>query len=123
MGTGIRIRAPKQNGDAEENMPIYEYQCSNCHKTLEIMHKMSEPKPEECPSCQAKASLTKILSPTAFVLKGGGWYSDAYSSKPKPASSGASSTSSAPAESKASSDTKAETPAPKAPAKGCGSCD
>lgn len=104
-------------------MPIYEYQCSKCHKTIEVMQKMADPRLEDCPECQSTRSLTKILSPTAFVLKGGGWYSDAYSSKAKTGSASTGGTSAASStESKPTSEAKTE-PAPKTPAKPCGSCD
>ena len=36
---------------------------------------------EECPKCRKKAK--KIMSPCTFELKGGGWYTDGYSSSSK----------------------------------------
>lgn len=65
-------------------MPIYEYQCSSCQEVSEHLQKMTDPAPETCPACGAMATLTKKVSQSAFHLKGGGWYADAYSSK-KPA--------------------------------------
>ena len=61
-------------------MPIYEYRCSKCGKELEIMHKVSDPTPAVCPECQAQGSLERLVSRSAFHLKGGGWYSDLYGS-------------------------------------------
>ncbi len=67
-------------------MPLYEFECSACHQTSEVLQKISDPTPEKCPQCGASSTLTKKLSQTSFVLKGGGWYSEAYSSKkPTPA--------------------------------------
>jgi len=54
-------------------MPIYEYRCSACGWTFDSMQKMSEAPLTRCPECGAEA-LKKLISPTAFRLKGGGWY-------------------------------------------------
>jgi len=65
-------------------MPIYEYECSQCHQTSDALQKVNDPPPETCPSCGAQNTLSRLLSRTSFVLKGGGWYADLYSSsKPK----------------------------------------
>jgi putative FmdB family regulatory protein len=65
-------------------MPIYEYECSQCHQTSDALQKVNDPPPETCPKCGARNTLSRQLSRTSFVLKGGGWYADLYSSsKPK----------------------------------------
>ena len=65
-------------------MPIYEYECSQCHQTSDALQKVNDPPPETCPRCGAHDTLSRLLSKTSFVLKGGGWYADLYSSsKPK----------------------------------------
>jgi putative FmdB family regulatory protein len=69
-------------------MPIYEYECSQCHQTSDALQKVNDPPPEACPRCGAHNSLSRLLSRTSFVLKGGGWYADLYSSS-KPKSEGA----------------------------------
>ncbi|MFW7381032.1 MAG: FmdB family zinc ribbon protein [Oligoflexus sp.] len=61
-------------------MPLYEYKCEKCETVSEFHMKMSDPHPESCPDCGAK-SLRKLISQTAFQLKGDGWYSDGYSGK------------------------------------------
>ncbi len=73
-------------------MPIYEYACSHCGKTSDVFQKLSDPAPEQCPACGAEKSLSRVVSRTSFVLKGGGWYSDLYASNKKaeaPAAEGA----------------------------------
>ena len=87
-------------------MPLYEYKCNLCERISEILHKISDPTPSECPACGKTGSLIKILSPSAFHLKGGGWYADAYSSKSKD-------TTTKPATGETTSSTK-EAPSPKA---------
>ena len=37
------------------------------------MQKMSDPAPTACPECKS-GPMNKLMSKTAFVLKGGGWY-------------------------------------------------
>lgn len=66
-------------------MPIYEYFCQKCEGREEIMQKIGEKAPEFCPKCGTKNSLHKVVSSSAFHLKGGGWYKDLYSST-KPSS-------------------------------------
>src|SRR5271165_3400161 len=62
-------------------MPIYEYTCSNCQKLSDVLQKLNEPAPERCPACGAEATLSRVVSRTSFVLKGGGWGADLYASK------------------------------------------
>jgi putative FmdB family regulatory protein len=56
-------------------MPIYEYACTVCGHDFEAIVGVRAPNPE-CPQCAA--STDKKISLSAFHLKGGGWYSDAY---------------------------------------------
>jgi putative FmdB family regulatory protein len=66
-------------------VPIYEYVCEACGRITECMQRVSDPPPPGCPECGA-ARLARLVSRTTFQLKGGGWYSDLYSSpKQKPA--------------------------------------
>src|SRR5450432_1397349 len=60
-------------------MPIYEYACGACGHTFEEWQKMSDPPVKTCPKCKKK-KVEKLISQTAFQLKGGGWYKDLYSS-------------------------------------------
>ncbi|NVJ04570.1 zinc ribbon domain-containing protein [Myxococcus sp. AM001] len=90
-------------------MPIYEYSCQSCGKMIDVLQKISDPAPATCSACGAEGSMTKVVSRSSFVLKGGGWYSDLYSSTKK---DGGGSTSSSSASSSTSS---ASTPASSAP--------
>ena len=63
-------------------MPIYEYQCEECGHRLEVIQKFSDSPLTQCPNC--KGRLSKILSPSALMFKGSGWYVTDYSSKGKP---------------------------------------
>lgn len=54
-------------------MPLYEYRCADCGHELEVLRKISDPHPVECPSCH-HASLQKKLTAAGFQLKGTGWY-------------------------------------------------
>jgi putative FmdB family regulatory protein len=70
-------------------MPIYEYECSQCHEVSDALQKVNDPAPESCPRCGAQHTLSRLVSRTSFVLKGGGWYADLYSSsKAKPSEGG-----------------------------------
>jgi len=91
-------------------VPLYEYKCNVCEQVSEILHKISDPTPEECPACGKSGDLIKILSPSAFHLKGGGWYADAYSSSKPKDSSEKSTSSDSPSPSKEASSKKAGSP-------------
>ena len=54
-------------------MPIYEYQCAACGHQFETLQKISDKPFSECPDC-GKDALTKLISASAFRLKGSGWY-------------------------------------------------
>ncbi len=60
-------------------VPIYEYVCEACGRLSEFMQKVSDRPALKCPEC-GEARLARIVSRTSFRLKGGGWYSDLYSS-------------------------------------------
>ena len=65
-------------------MPTYEYQCEKCGHEFERDQRITDEPVKKCPSCRA-ARVKRLISTTSFVLKGGGWYSDLYSSgKRKP---------------------------------------
>lgn len=67
-------------------MPIYEYRCESCGHELEALQKISDPKLTTCPQCGAE-SLNKLVSASAFVLRGTGWYATDFKDKPKGAQS------------------------------------
>ena len=54
-------------------MPIYEYECEACGHVFETLQRISEAPLTDCPSC-GKPALKKLVSASAFRLKGGGWY-------------------------------------------------
>jgi putative FmdB family regulatory protein len=62
-------------------MPVYEYQCKACGRDFEYQQRMSDPDKTTCEVCGG--ALDRLISRTAFALKGGGWYKDLYAS-PKP---------------------------------------
>jgi putative FmdB family regulatory protein len=73
-------------------MPLYEYECTACHKHTEKIQKFSDPEITVCPHCGGK--LERVLSAPAISFKGGGWYADGYGNA-KPKSSGESGSSEA----------------------------
>jgi len=58
-------------------MPIYEYQCDNCHQVCEAWQSLADEPLTTCQSCAGP--LRKLISMSSFHLKGGGWYADGYS--------------------------------------------
>ena len=57
-------------------MPIYEYRCKSCSKVFEVIQQFGAPQLRTCKEC--KGGLEKLISKSAFHLKGGGWYDQGY---------------------------------------------
>ena len=60
-------------------MPTYEYACDKCGHEFEREQRITEDPVKTCPECKSR-KVQRLISATSFVLKGGGWYSDLYSS-------------------------------------------
>ena len=60
-------------------MPIYEYECAKCGKTIEVIQKMSDKPLKKHEGCGG--SLTKLISAAGFQFKGTGWYVTDYARK------------------------------------------
>ena len=71
-------RPAESVGKAGRSMAIYEYDCPKCG-TFEFEQSMMDDALKKCPDCRSK--VTKLISQSSFVLKGGGWYSDSYQKK------------------------------------------
>jgi putative FmdB family regulatory protein len=88
----------------------YDYLCTACGNTWEAEQRISEAALTTCPNCKQETAKRQISGAAGFILKGGGWYADLYSSTNK--SSGSASEKSAetkPAESKGTTESKPET--------------
>ncbi len=106
-------------------MPLYEYRCSKCGKTIEVLQKFSDAPLKRHKDCGG--SVKRLVSACSFQLKGGGWYASGYSKEsPKAESSSDSKSESksdgaaaSKAESKAEakSDSKSESKSDSKPAK------
>ncbi len=60
-------------------MPLYEYQCRDCRRLIEVIQKFSDDPLTDCPECGG--TLEKAVSAPAFHLKGSGWYKTDYGPK------------------------------------------
>jgi putative FmdB family regulatory protein len=100
----------------------YEYACTACGHAWEAEQSISAAPLSECPHCHQASAKRQISGGAGFILKGGGWYADLYSSagsaKAAPESS-SSSTDSPKTETKTttSTETSSAPAAPAAPAK------
>ena len=96
-------------------MPLYEYECTACHRHTEKIQKFSDPEITVCPHCGGQ--LERVLSAPAISFKGGGWYADGYgNAKPKSSGESKSAAASTDSSSKTSSDSSSSTAAPATPA-------
>ena len=60
-------------------MPIYEYACKKCGKTIEVIQKFSDSPLRKHEKCGG--ALTKLISASGFQFKGTGWYVTDYAKK------------------------------------------
>jgi putative FmdB family regulatory protein len=60
-------------------MPLVEYRCTECERTIEVIQKFSDPDLQNCETCGG--SLERLLSPPAIHFKGSGWYVNDYARK------------------------------------------
>jgi len=60
-------------------MPIYEYECSKCRDTFEMIQSFSDKPLKKCKKCGGP--LHKLVSECSFHLKGTGWYVTDYGGK------------------------------------------
>jgi putative FmdB family regulatory protein len=60
-------------------MPIHEYQCRKCEAVVERIEGMHDGPMKKCPSCGGKVD--RMMSSSAFVLKGTGWYATDYGTR------------------------------------------
>jgi putative FmdB family regulatory protein len=93
-------------------MPLYEYECLQCHQRVEKIQSFSAPEITECPKCGG--TLERVISAPAVQFKGSGWYVSDYAAK-KPASKGTES------KTETKSETKTETKSESKPATGTSS--
>ncbi len=57
-------------------MPIYEYRCEKCGKVIEALQRFSDAPLKIHEACGGE--LEKLISHSAFQLKGSGWYASDY---------------------------------------------
>ena len=88
-------------------MPVYEYECGACGHQFEEWQKISDPPVKVCPKCKKK-KVERLISRTAFQLKGGGWYKDLYSSSTPSAGNGEAKSDSGKSESKSEAKSEAK---------------
>lgn len=62
-------------------MPIYEYRCEGCEAVHEITQRITEDPLTKCPESGGK--MERMISASAFALKGSGWYKTDYERKGK----------------------------------------
>ena len=60
-------------------MPLYEYECTKCHRRTEKIENVSGPHLKKCPHCGGKVE--RMLAAPAIQFKGSGWYVTDYAGK------------------------------------------
>ena len=60
-------------------MPLYEFECSQCHHRFERLQRLSDAPPSACPECGGPVS--QLMSAPAIQFKGSGWYVTDYAKK------------------------------------------
>jgi putative FmdB family regulatory protein len=94
-------------------MPLYEYQCSKCGNVFEVIQKFSDAPLTVHEGCGGE--VVRLISRSAFQLKGSGWYVTDYARGSSGAGTGEAKNDAAKADS-AKSESKAESTSPSTPA-------
>jgi putative FmdB family regulatory protein len=69
-------------------MPLYEYQCSKCHRVFEVLQKFSDAPLEVHEGCGG--GVERLISAPGLRFKGSGWYvTDYKNAAPKAGANGA----------------------------------
>jgi putative FmdB family regulatory protein len=93
-------------------MPLYEYECENCHTHFEKIQSVHAEPIRECPNCSSD-NVRKVIHAAGIIFKGSGWYiTDSRQSASGTVGSNASSSNSNPTGSPGSSDSTPSTPSP-----------
>jgi putative FmdB family regulatory protein len=53
-------------------MPLYDYDCAECGRRVEVVHGVHAPGPTHCPNCGG-GPLRKAITAAAVHFKGSGW--------------------------------------------------
>jgi putative FmdB family regulatory protein len=59
----------------------YDYKCSSCLLVFEVNQSIKDESLAQCPDCGAQTRERLVTGGSGFLLQGGGWYKDLYSSK------------------------------------------
>jgi putative FmdB family regulatory protein len=60
-------------------VPLYEYECTKCHRRTEKIEPVNGPHLKKCPHCGGKVE--SLISAPAIQFKGSGWYVTDYAGK------------------------------------------
>ena len=76
---------PRGYSRTDSRMPTYEYECTKGCR-FEIEQSIKDDALKRCPKAACPrgtggVSVRRLISAAGFILKGGGWYADGYSSK------------------------------------------
>lgn len=88
-------------------MPLYEYKCHSCGKIFEVIQKFSDEPLKTHAECGG--DVERLISRSAFQLKGSGWYATDYAKGNSGAPSGSTESKSADSKAETKSDSKSET--------------
>ena len=91
-------------------MPLYEYSCSRCGQTFEVIQKFSDEPLTKHEGCGG--AVERLLSPPALQFKGSGWYVTDYARNGKGAASDTKSKSETKSDSKTESKSESKPAAP-----------
>jgi putative FmdB family regulatory protein len=67
-------------------VPLYEYECTKCHKRTEKIESVNGPHLKKCPHCGGKVE--SVITAPAIQFKGAGWYVTDYAGKKNVGSEG-----------------------------------
>lgn len=61
-------------------MPAYDYRCTECDTTFEVVRKVGQTAEERCPECGGATK--RVFTPVGVVFKGSGFHNTDYRKRP-----------------------------------------
>lgn len=60
-------------------MPTYGYKCRECETEFDVVQKINDDPPKECPKCGGPVK--RVFHPVGIIFKGSGFYTTDYKNK------------------------------------------
>lgn len=79
--TGVPITSLQFQRIKERTMPTYQYECSSCNHSFDVLQSMIDKRFKKCPACGKNTLQRLIGTGGGIIFKGSGFYETDYKKK------------------------------------------